>query len=338
MKKIERFIVYGVVIALFALAIPFDYKITTALYHPDNIIGKLFEIGGEIPAYLVATFGALLLAFFHPKPSREVHWTLTGFFGLASLGIAGYAGYHTQKLIARSFNAATGTAGKVVCIGLVALLVFAVALFFVLQVQKEQERAGFSLGLYLVVTIGISVLLMQGLKMAWLRPRYRTLVALSDAGEIADIEAFWLPFYKPQFFTAFAKYQLDGEYGFSQGGIAEAMSLLNITKWSREEFYSFPSGHTMNTIACLALVGLPAVFPCLQNKKRFPEIYRYCIYGLGAIVAFSRILRGAHNATDVLAGYLIGIVLFDLGWTFFYNRFLVSKVEQDRQIVPQSQC
>lgn len=322
MKKIERFLVYGILIALFCVAIPFDYKISAALFHPDNIFGKIFEILAEVPAYIVGTFGAILVALYHPKLSREFDWTLSWFFMLGAIGVAAYSGYHTQQLIARNFVPAMTTMTKALCIGLVALCVFAIAMFFALKVGKDQRREGFAFGLYLVLTIGVSVLLMQGLKMAWLRPRYRTLAALNEAGMIESIEAYWLPFYRPQFFTSFSKYGVGGTYGFTQEGIKETMSILNIAKWGKEEFYSFPSGHTMNTIACLALMGLPSVFPALKNKKHFPEIFRSCLYGFGLLVAFTRILRGAHNPTDVLAGYLLGVLLFDLGYTFFYKKCL----------------
>ena len=326
MKKIERFIVYGVLIALFAIAIPFDYKISAGLYHPNNIIGRIFEILGEVPAYLVATFGAALVALYHPKPSREVHWTLSWFFMLAAVGIAGYSGWHTAGLISRNFMPGMGTMMKLVFTGAVAVIVFGVALFFAITVGKDQEREGFTFGLYLVLTIGVTVLLMQGLKMLWLRPRFRTLAALNETGMIDSIEAFWLPFYHPQFFTSFSKYQAGGAYGFTTLGINETMKILGISKWSMEEFYSFPSGHTMNTVACISLMGLPAVFPALREKKKFPDIFRYCMYGYAAIVAFTRVLRGAHCATDVLAAFLIGTVIVDLGWTFFYQRFLVKRV------------
>ena len=325
MRKIERFIVYGVVIVLFCVAIPFDLKITQGLFQPGNGFGKILEIIGEIPLFTVGVFGAILIALHHPKPSREVDWTLTLFFFIAAIAVAAYAGYHTQKLIARNFMPGMSTMYKVLFIGLIAVICFGVGLFCALLVDKKQDHQGFTLGVYLLATIGLSVLLMQGLKMVWLRPRYRTLDALYQSGQILEIADFWLPFYRPQFFTAFSSYGVGGKYGFTQEGINKAMGILGVTKWSKEEFYSFPSGHTMNTIVCLSLLGLPNAIPALREKKRFGEIFRYCMYGYAAVIAFSRILCGAHNATDVLAGYLFGLALFDLGYTFFYKGFLLKR-------------
>ncbi|HSE57988.1 MAG TPA: phosphatase PAP2 family protein [Nitrospiraceae bacterium] len=64
-------------------------------------------------------------------------------------------------------------------------------------------------------------------------------------------------------------------------------------------FDSFPSGHAAASFAVAAVLA-----------RRYPSA-RWLWYGAAAFVAFSRILRGSHFVTDVMAGAILGLVA---GW------------------------
>lgn len=57
---------------------------------------------------------------------------------------------------------------------------------------------------------------------------------------------------------------------------------------------SFPSGHAANAFMVAVLLA-----------ERFRR-KRYCLYGMAALVAFSRIYLGVHYPSDVLMGCLLG--------------------------------
>jgi len=73
-------------------------------------------------------------------------------------------------------------------------------------------------------------------------------------------------------------------------------------------FASFPSGHTMNAAGVILITLLPTIFETLKGKE---TLLRIVAYGWVAIVGFSRIVAGAHFATDVLFGILLSYALFE---------------------------
>lgn len=64
-------------------------------------------------------------------------------------------------------------------------------------------------------------------------------------------------------------------------------------------FDSFPSGHAAAAFTVAAVLA-----------RRYPSA-RWIWYGTAALVTFSRILRGSHFVTDVMAGAILGLVA---GW------------------------
>ncbi len=328
MKKIERIVIYSVLVVAFTLFAIFDLQITQALYHPDNIVGKLGELLGEVPLYMLGTFGFLVLGLYHPKFGKK--WDL--FILIASIvvaiGVAFYGGHHTVKLLVRSFKLTDmNTVLKWGLKFIIAAVIFGLAYLGARRVKGEAHSEAVAWSLTLILMIACSLLIMQAGKMIWLRPRYRTLVALQQAGAIDNAANFWLPFWRPQFFTSFKQYEVGGSLGFTQDQINAAMATLGIDSWGKEEFYSFPSGHTMNTFVTVMVCFFPRFMkPGKKAWPKFGTIARSVVLAFTCFIAFTRILRGAHNATDVTAGLIFGFIIFDLATTFFYERFARGKI------------
>lgn len=328
MKARERIILYSILGVVFILFAIFDLQITQALYNPQNIVGRLGELLGEVPLYILGTFGFLVIAFYHP-PLGKV-WDRVLLIGgiVIAAGVSFYGGHHTIKLLVRAFMLTDMNGGlKWALKGIVAVIVFVLAFLGTRRVKEEGHHEAVCWALALVLMIGCSLLVMQAGKMIWLRPRYRTLVALSNAGAISDPASYWLPFYKPQFFTSFSKYTVGGSLGFTQEQINQAMASLGISEWGKEEFYSFPSGHTMNTFVTISICYFPRFMSAIKKEwPKFGLVARILVLCFTVFVAFTRILRGAHNATDVTAGLIFAFILFDVATTFFYERFTRQKL------------
>tara|TARA_Y100001970_G_scaffold21066_1_gene23932 strand:- start:2043 stop:3338 length:1296 start_codon:yes stop_codon:yes gene_type:complete len=73
-------------------------------------------------------------------------------------------------------------------------------------------------------------------------------------------------------------------------------------------FHSFPSGHS-STIASVALV-LGMLFPRIK----------IIIYIFGFFVAISRVVVGAHYITDVIAGFVLAIMIYKIFIVFFKSK------------------
>lgn len=72
------------------------------------------------------------------------------------------------------------------------------------------------------------------------------------------------------------------------------------------ESYSFPSGHAMNSTA---VYGLFAYFLiCSTNNKFFQRIVAVFVICLCLLIGLSRIYLGVHFPSDVLAGFLAGLL------------------------------
>lgn len=79
-----------------------------------------------------------------------------------------------------------------------------------------------------------------------------------------------------------------------------------------QSLLSFPSGHA-NTAAAFAVV---LVALCGRG-------WRFAVFGIAGLVAFSRIVVGAHYLTDVVAGFALGVIVASLVREWFAARRLV---------------
>lgn len=84
-----------------------------------------------------------------------------------------------------------------------------------------------------------------------------------------------------------------------------------------DAFASFPSGHSMNSAGVILLILLPDFIPALQTKEKILRIFVYiwCV-----IVGFSRVLMGAHFASDVTIGVMLSFLLFEIVYTLVYKK------------------
>lgn len=173
-------------------------------------------------------------------------------------------------------------------------LVVAFAIAYILPIEDPKDIIAFCLG---VVLLYLFIwLVMTGLKTIWQRPRWRYLLTFT-----VRPEDYFVPVWMPS------------------------------PSWPfRSDFASFPSGHTMNAVGTLCLT----VFFSQHFKIGKPIYYRIGAYLWTALVALSRIIVGAHFASDVTMGFLLGVLLYDLTYTYLVPHLysLLNKKKTSEQV------
>ncbi|MGN0405170.1 MAG: phosphatase PAP2 family protein [Bariatricus sp.] len=87
-------------------------------------------------------------------------------------------------------------------------------------------------------------------------------------------------------------------------------------------YASFPSGHSMNSAAAILLILFPRFMPGLVGKEK---MLRVIVYLWIVLVGSSRVMMGAHFASDVTVGIMLSLLLFEL------TRTVVFKIRKEDQ-------
>lgn len=167
-------------------------------------------------------------------------------------------------------------------------LIFAllgVSLSFIVKKDKQKEGVKFALA---SIAFFISMLVvMQVLKISWSRLRFR------EFDSNLSYEEQFMPWYLPAF-----KFSMSSKYA------------------------SFPSGHVMQATGVLFIT----LFPKLINiNKKYEFILDIVCVIWVVIVAFTRVVLGAHFTTDVTMGALLSYTIFEVIRLGFYKRKYTKK-------------
>lgn len=84
---------------------------------------------------------------------------------------------------------------------------------------------------------------------------------------------------------------------------------------------SFPSGHT-NAATSILLISL--IVPRFTNKKWLKNLVIGLCFGYVALVAFSRIAVSAHYASDVMVGFIVGLLSISLTYYILKRKGVIN--------------
>lgn len=136
-----------------------------------------------------------------------------------------------------------------------------------------------------ILTFVFVIIAFNSIKFLWGRERYRHMI---EVGSFAGYSMWFMP------------------QGFASGN----------------EFMSFPSGHSANAAIMVWITLIPTFVTSLKDKKNW-------FIGFAALwtilVPVSRILVGAHFASDVTMGVTITLVIF----TLLKNKYINNLEEKD---------
>ena len=281
-------IVIGVLLTGFIIGTFFDYQISAALFSRNNGFGLFMAAVGEWPGYaMLSFFGGFtfMLAF---KYYRKYIYGIGLMVG--SVIAFGCASYFLGKAVfsVNAYNMPEKTLTLGLLIGVLTMIppLLAGGYFGFKAINKDLWKISFSVLLTIAVAIGIVTIV----KHIPHRPRFRLVTSNSEVD-------FYPWYIINKDYDHFVKDLMIG----------------------KEEFKSFPSGHIGISAAMFLSVYIPTLLE-MKKPEKIRNIFFYvsCVYIL--LLAYTRILVGAHYLSDVCGGGIITISS-DLVLVFILDKY-----------------
>lgn len=246
-----------------------DYQISSALFNPSSLFGRFVEAAGELPFEVTASIAGVMLV-------RCAGDGCKGSKGLAVLGVL-----INVCLVGYEVLGSLHVGGKLVAAQLVLTFALTIAgnvvAYRTTHDAAPQELKRWAL-MVLVVWVIQATILNVIVKPLWSRPRMRVIEVTPGL----NFQPWWV--------------------------------IGNPDKWSyiaagviKDGFKSFASGHTAHAAIGLMLAGLPAA--AFTEKPSRRRVVFWAAAVVAALVAFGRIVIGAHFLTDVSCGFALVLAL-----------------------------
>lgn len=247
----------------------FDYQISSALFDSSSLFGRFVEVAGELPFELTASIAGVMLVRSARPDSKASKW-------LAALGILINVGLVGYEIIG-----SLHVGGKLIAFQLVLTFTLViVANVIAYRLTRDTDPDDFTRWALMVLAVWVAqaIILNVIVKPLWSRPRMRVIEVTPGL----NFQPWWV--------------------------------IGNPDKWSyiaagviKDGFKSFASGHTAHAAIGLMLAGLPAA--AFTEKPPRRRVVFWAASLVAALVAFGRIVIGAHFLTDVSCGFALVLAL-----------------------------
>ncbi|MDU8610424.1 phosphatase PAP2 family protein [Collinsella aerofaciens] len=247
----------------------FDYQISSMLFNSSSMYGRFIEAAGELPFELTTSVAGVMLVRSARSDSKASKW-------LAVLGILVNVGLTGYEIVS-----SLRVGGKLIAAQLVLTFVLAIVanliVYCLTRTTEPDELTRWSL-MVLAVWVVQAIILNVIVKPLWSRPRMRVI----EVTQGLEFQPWWV--------------------------------IGNPDKWTyiaagviKDGFKSFASGHTAHAAIGLMLAGLPAA--AFKEKPSRRRVVFWTAAVVAALVAFGRIVIGAHFLSDVSCGFALVLAL-----------------------------
>lgn len=247
----------------------FDYQISSALFNSSSLFGRFVEAAGELPFELTASVAGVMLVRSACPDSKASKW-LAALGVLINVSLVGYESIGSLRV-----------GGKLIAFQLVltfTLVITANVIAYRLTRDTDPDDLTRWALMVLAVWAAQAIILNVIVKPLWSRPRMRVIEVTPGL----NFQPWWV--------------------------------IGNPDKWSyiaagviKDGFKSFASGHTAHAAIGLMLAGLPAAASKEKPSRR--RVVFWVAAVVAALVAFGRIVIGAHFLTDVSCGFALVLAL-----------------------------
>ena len=302
--RLHLYIAMGVFLVMFIVGSFLDLQIAQGIFSENNGFGlTVAALSMNLGYAVIAAMGGIVL--YHGVKLAKLTWQKVIFI-VGSFFFLGAAIYFDAKEFFGP-NGWTGVAPEYMGY-IIAAPLMGGAMYLGYLVGKKANNpqlwilmvvGAFFIGLSLI--IGTTVV-----KNIFHRPRYR--IAVADG--CCDFYPWW---------------ERCHDY----------KSIMNFFGIGKEEFKSFPSGHT--SVCALTMFGV-ILYPFVTGKELKNQVlYFYIGMAYTLFVAFTRMLVGAHYLSDVGMGGLISLVCTYIFYEIILHKPIIYKKEESEETIQQAE-
>ena len=300
------YLIFEVFFALAIIGIIFgsfyDFKITSSLYDPSSNFGMIFASFGEMPSWiLVGLLGVMGVKLFKLTPEK-VQRILFLIAGVLLVIISTYRIFNSMYSKFNGLNWPIYV--KIIVAVLIEAVIFVLGYKFI---NTEDKAMLLKISLLFIVAFLLQTIILLVIKSGWQRPRYRLIYAGYESYSALDLFRNW---YEP--------------------GAGLARSLF--TDVDKDQFMSFPSGHTAGSMIGVAFFYLPLLNKKTVNSAKTRYIFLIVAFCFSLVVAFSRLVYGCHYLSDVSFGGLLALICCFVTPYFILKEGKNVKVSEDKSL------
>ncbi len=284
-------------------------SVDTGKYFSSNHFANFLEGAGELPTFIMLGLAVGIFGYGFACKKENLKLAVLIVTAVICFTVLSYGFIRSVESFAEIYDFADkiSWAGDELCCMLLALAIMAGGVLLGKKLGKERLLRLYYFALAVILVCAVGFIITQGLKMIASRPRFRAIHLLGDYDLFA-------PWYKANPFTAVPK-------SFMALGVAE------------EGYSSFPSGHTSWASSLIMIAYLPFFIPNLSKKVKIWLLAAPMVYIV--VVAFSRILAGAHYLTDITFSMIFTFILAEIAVWFF--RYKHKKVYPEISIIEENE-
>ncbi len=285
-SKKEKITIFSVLLVMFAIFTFTDLSISKAIFNIDSLYGKFFEAFGEMPGLAVGVFCLGILIVHRDTTNKTKSLISLIGYGVLMIFLALMSGIMGIHYIVEDMTM------RFIIGGGIGILLIIASLFVASKIDCKNKSIIIKVAIIGLLLTAVALIGINVIKPIVGRLRFRNMVE---------------PY---EYFTSWYVIQ------------AEKLNVIPGVL-TGEAYKSFPSGHTANATIIVWITLLPLLFTKLRNKRTV-RIIKIIAFAFVFMVAISRVIMGAHFATDVTFGAAFTISSFLLLESIFLKD---SKVE-----------